>query len=307
MQPLAKPRRSEPFLVQFDPLHVLPQSERTARLEAYLEFLRARDGEPNLAAKTLTRREEFFRALDAQPVRWSGAIDRDAFARNLNCVLDDDKLDRKLVWLLAAAKSNRVEHYGVQLDLRLKGDQFGDWAHGQHMTFIDLEEFYHTRILKDCVRLFDLEFDLAPPKSFTRWFAGLVVRSPFRARLVTALCGELFGAVAFEVLWESADVFAEQPAVLERLRLLVREILIDELGHVAFGHAMLGRAGLLATRALFPTVASYFLRDLPEFAILAGGRDAFLRRVAAFDLGSNAKLWALGSVNARAATGGTSP
>jgi hypothetical protein len=290
---MAEVGRSEPFLVRFDPLSPLPRAERATRLESYLRFLRDRDGDPNLPARTLSRRETFFAALATTPVRWAGAIDRETFHANLNRTLPGDAFDRKLVWLLAAAKSNRVEHYGVQLDLKLKGDHFGVYEHGEQMTFIDLEEFYHTRILRDCCKVFDLEFDLAPPKSFTRWFAGLVVRSPFRARLVTALCGELFGAVAFQVLWESAEIFAEQPAVLERLRLLVREILIDELGHVAFGHAMLGATGIAATRALFPTVASYFLKDLPEFSILAGGRDAFLRRVAAFDLGSNARLWDL--------------
>jgi hypothetical protein len=285
--------RTQPFITEFDPLTPLPDPERKRRLGAYLDFLRVRDGEPNLAQKTLSRREQFFAALEAAPVRWQGAVDRDAFFAELDRTLAR-RLDNKTVWLLAAAKSNRVEHYGVQLDLALKGDRFAENAHGEHMTFIDLEEFYHTRILKDCCRMFGLEFSLAPPRSFTRWFAGLVVRSPFRARLVTALCGELFGAVAFQVLWETADVFAEQPRVMERLRLLVREILIDELGHVAFGHAMLGAPGLLATRALFPTVASYFLKDLPEFSILAGGRGAFLRRVAEFDLGKNPELWQLG-------------
>jgi hypothetical protein len=230
--------------------------------------------------------------VDQSPVRWKGPFDKEVFHRNLGRTLTE-KVDLKTVWLLAAAKSNRAEHYGVQLDLKLKGDHFGEYEHGQHMTFIDLEEFYHTRILRDCCKLFGLEFDMHPPRSFTRWFAGLVVRSPFRARLVTALCGELFGCVAFQVLWETADVFAEEPAVVERLRLLTREILIDELGHVAFGHAMLGSAGLAATRALFPSVAAYFLRDLPEFWILAGGKQRFLERVKAFDLASNQQLWNL--------------
>jgi hypothetical protein len=55
---------------------------------------------------------------------------------------------------------------------------------------------------------------------------------------------------------------------------------------------MLGRAGIAIVRAASPMVASYFLADLPEFSYLAGGKAAFLKRVAAFDLGSNKELWA---------------
>ncbi len=290
-------QKSEPFIVGFDPLHALPRKERGQRLDAYLSFLQKRDGEPNLQTKTLSEREGFFRQIDAAPVRWQGEIDRDSFHKNLNVSLTE-KVDPKIVWLLAAAKSNRVEQYGVELDLKLKGDHFGEFAHGQHMTFIDLEEFYHTRILRDCCKVFDLEFNIDPPKSFTRWFASMVVRSPFRARLVTALCGELFGCVAFQVLWESTTIFADQPEVMRRLQLLVREILIDELGHVAFGHAMLGPTGLVAVRALYPIIASYFLKDLPEFWILAGGKEKFLERVSAFDLASNSNLWDLSAAPA---------
>jgi hypothetical protein len=289
MSEAAESAPSQPFLVDFDPMTALPTARRKERLDAYLRFLRRRDGEPDLKAHTLSHREAFFHKLDGEPVRWRGALDRAAFYANLESTLRVE-LDRKLVWLLAAAKSNRAENYGVQLDLRLKGGDLGSYG-GDQMAFIDLEEVYHTRILKDCCKIFDLEFKMFPPRSFTRFFAGLVVRSPFPLRLVTALCGEFFGCVAFEVLWESAEVFADEPEVLARLRLLVREILVDELGHVAFGNAMQGRAGLAFTRALFPSVASYFLQDLPEFAILAGGRERFLARVAEFDLAKNRQLW----------------
>jgi hypothetical protein len=285
--------RSEPFIVGFDPLKALPVPERKTRLSAYLAFLKQRDGQADIPARQLSRREEFFRALGELPVRAEKPIDRAAFDRNLGITLppSEYKLDKKLIWLLAAAKSNRVEHYGVELDLKLKGHMFAAEEHGEHMTYIDLEEFYHTRILRDCCKVFDIEYDMKAPKSFTRFYAALVVRSPTTPRLITALCGELFGCVAFQVLWEAADAFKDEPAVYDRLRLLVREILIDELGHVAYGHSMLGPLGLLAARAIAPIASIYLLRDLPEFWLLAGGKREFLARVNAFDLGNNQSLW----------------
>jgi hypothetical protein len=191
---------------------------------------------------------------------------------------------------LACAKSNIAENYGVALDLRLKGDHYGTTS-DEFYTFIDLEEFYHTRILKDAVRIFGIEFELGLPRTFTRFFTELVVRSPFSLRIVTALCGELFGSVIFQLLWECADVFADEPVVLERLRLLLREILVDEMGHVAFGHANVGPVTHALMRAMLPHVTNHFLSDFPEFEILGGGRQKVYERVLAFDLASNHRLW----------------
>jgi hypothetical protein len=289
-QAIAATASSEPFLVGFDPLRPLEAGERARRLDAYLEFLRTRDGEPNVAERTLSRREAWFRELESTPVTYSKPIDRAAFREYLTKKPSPD-MDPKLLWILATAKANRVEHYGVTLDFALHGDAVAA-RYGAHMPYIDLEEFYHTRILRACVGVFGLEFDLEPPKTFTRFFAELVVRSPHWGRLVSALCGELFGSVAFEMLWERIDLFDDDPEAAARLRLLVREILIDEMGHAAYGHAMLGPAGIAVVRAMSPLVATYFLSDLPEFAYLAGGREAFMKRVAAFDLGSNRRLWA---------------
>jgi hypothetical protein len=280
---------SEPFLVGFDPTTPLPLDERKHRLDGYLRFLRERDGEPDLKERTLSRREAWFRQLQSEPIRYGGAVDRDAFRRLLHGK-PGPEVDPKLAWILATAKSNRVEHYGVTLDFKIHDDV--GTRFGEHMPYIDLEEFYHTRILRECVRVFDLEFELEPPRTFTRFFAELVVRSPHWGRLVSALCGELFGSVAFLLLWEKTSLFSDDPRAMGRLRELIREILIDEMGHAAYGHAMLGRAGIAMVRTFAPLVASYFLADLPEFAYLAGGRAAFLRRVAAFDLGSNRDLWA---------------
>lgn len=281
-----------PFLIGFDPLKALDEVERTERLDGYLKFLQARDGVPNVPGRTLSRREKWMNEIAANPIHYSGALDRELLSRLLHERPGPD-VDPKLLWILATAKSNRVEHYGVTLDFALHGDEVAK-RYGAHMEFIDLEEFYHTRILRECVNVFDFELNLEPPKTFTRFFAELVVRSPHWMRLVSALCGELFGSVAFQMLWEKVSLFDDDPPTAARLRGLMREILIDEMGHAAYGHAMLGSAGIATVRTFAPLVASYFLQDLPEFAYLAGGKRAFLDRVAAFDLGSNKKLWAPG-------------
>src|SRR5262245_31220293 len=96
----------QPFLTEFNPHIALAKRERERRLEDYFEFLQRRDGKPDVAAKTLTRREEFFAALDSLSVKWKGPLDRAAFHGNLGQPLKHLDLDRRIIWLLAAAKSN---------------------------------------------------------------------------------------------------------------------------------------------------------------------------------------------------------
>ena len=52
-------------------------------IDGYRVYLARRDGEADLLNRRLANREEFFAALEADPVRSARRIDRDVFARNL--------------------------------------------------------------------------------------------------------------------------------------------------------------------------------------------------------------------------------
>ena len=100
-----------------------------------------------------------------------------------------------------------------------------------------------------------------------------------RRKEVAQRKGEVVGAIFFRILLERCDVFADEPEVAERLRLLIGEILMDETGHVAFCRASAAPWLLRPARTFVPRVAAAVLRDVPELALLAGGRDEVLRRV----------------------------
>ena len=104
----------------FDPFRALPAAERNRQLDAYLAFLRERDGEPDMQARTLSERERFFDALNQAPHRSSIEVDAEAFADGL---AGSAVTDPRLVWLLVAAKANRGERYGVDLALVLGDDR----------------------------------------------------------------------------------------------------------------------------------------------------------------------------------------
>src|SRR6185369_9678208 len=83
------------------------------RLAGYLRFLATRDGAPDLGRHSLAARDAFFAELDANPLRSRAAIDRDAFRRNLRRRRPEPGLDQRMLWLLASAKANQAERFGV--------------------------------------------------------------------------------------------------------------------------------------------------------------------------------------------------
>jgi hypothetical protein len=268
---------------QFNPFEPLQEEARQEHFAEYLTFLRRRDGVPDMEARTLSARDAFFREIEASPVRWHGDFDTETFYRNLEQKTEAG-LDARMVWLLGAAKANRGERYGVDLELgdpkRVQAAK--DNAIGE---FVLLEEIYHTRILLDACKVFGLEFEMAPPTVSTRAFIHLFSAMPESAHDLLVFVGEVVGTVCFQVLFDNVDLFAAEPKVMQRLRLLVQEILVDELGHVAYCRARLGPKMLRLAHSLLPLVARTLMGDGPEYVQLAGGREAFLRRVMAFDVG----------------------
>ncbi len=100
---------------RLDPFHALPQAERAAQLCAHREAMRLRDGEIDLSRARLPERERFFAHVDARPVRWRGDLDRDALQRHRSTRPPAD-VDARALWILAAAKANEGESYGVELE-----------------------------------------------------------------------------------------------------------------------------------------------------------------------------------------------
>ncbi len=263
------------------PLVPLPRRERERKLALYLEFLRRRDGVPDRAARRLSKREPFFEDLARDPVLWQADLDRAAFEHYLRARPPAD-LDPRLLWLLAAAKANRGERWAIERELarrEARGEPADAWS-----EYIGIEETYHSRILADACR--SVGFDppaLEPPRG-QRAFIRALLPLPRRLRMPLTLAGEIFGCAAFALLLERTRVFGERPDVAERLRRLVGEILIDEAGHVLYCRSRLGAPGLATARLALPLIGRVLLRDLPEFAHLAGGEGAFLARLSSFDL-----------------------
>jgi hypothetical protein len=243
-----------------------------AALDGYRRFLAARDGTPDLRRHTLSRREAFFAALDTAPLRSRAAIDRAAYRRNLLRRRPDPGLDDRILWLLASAKANQAERFGVGL-----GELYGRVPPADEdvvRVHLHLQETYHTRILADVVALFDLPVHPAPPPVLTRVFIKALVMAPPGWTLPAVGFAEMVGCVLFRALRDrGVALFADEPAVAERVRLLYDEILADEISHVGYVTVQLGPTGRAAMRWLYRRFGVRLAAQMPELLALFGAAE----------------------------------
>jgi hypothetical protein len=268
----AAPRR-------FDPFRALSDAERARHLDAYTRFLEQRDGTIDLVHRTLSQREIFFRDLERQRVVWKGGIDVEGFWQRFLGTAKPP-IDARTRWLVALAKANEGESYGVDLELkRLARRNHADVDRRE--IYLLLEELYHSRILAEACRTCGFELKLQPPRWSMRWLIRLIQVLPEWARWVPVLCGEVLGSTVFMLLRDNCNLFAADPAVEARLHSLLSEICLDEVLHVAYLRARLGPRSLRASRALLPLVVATLMKDVPQLRDLGFDTAELLARVRA--------------------------
>jgi hypothetical protein len=86
------------------------------------------------------------------------------------------------------------------------------------------------------------------------------------------------GCVIFRALRDRGTaLFADEPAVAERIRLLYDEILADEVSHVGFIASLLGQPGRALMRGLYRAAGCRLALQMPELVRLFG-REELRRR-----------------------------
>jgi hypothetical protein len=246
----------------------------------YREFLAARDGEADFLSHRLSKREAFFDELVRTPVRSGAPIDRAVYFRNTARRGPEPGLGARMLWIVATAKANQTERFGVGLAELLGRVNTEDPAR----VHVALQENYHTRILADVVAMFGLPVHARPPRAFVRLMIRFMVTAPERWTLPLLGASEMTGCVLFRAMRDKGvELFADEPAVAGRIRLLYNEILADEIGHVGFIAARAGERGRAAMRRLYARIAPAFASQSGEMTALFG-RAEIARRLSAFHL-----------------------
>jgi hypothetical protein len=240
----------------------------------YLAFLVNRDGDPDLLRHTLSRREAFFDRLAREPVRSRYQADQETYLRNLARRRPEAGLEDRMLWLLVTAKANQAERFGVGL-----GELYGKLdVEDPVRVHVALQEHYHTRILADAVAIFGLPVHHRPPPLKVRALVKLLVATSEPWNLPVAGCAEMAGCVIFRALRDrGAALFADEPEVAARIRLLYDEILGDEIGHVGYIASVLGPAGRAIMRGLYRNLGVRLATQMPELMALIG-HDELARR-----------------------------
>jgi hypothetical protein len=236
-------------------------------IDGYRDFLQRRDGEADLLNRRLASREEFFADLEADPMRSTRTVDRQAFVRNLRRRLPEPGLDRAMLFLLATAKLNQAERFGVGL-----GETYGrnsDEDVPPERVYVELEEHYHTRLLAYVLDVFGLTFQVVPPPFVMRQFVKINVFLPDRFGVSFVGAGEMAGCVMFDELRRvGVELFADEPEVAARIELLYSEILTDEVGHVGYCAARCTPAERAVMRRLYPLFGRLFASQTAEINLL---------------------------------------
>ncbi|HZO15903.1 MAG TPA: hypothetical protein VFB62_21670, partial [Polyangiaceae bacterium] len=210
----------------------------------------------------LSRREASVRPM---PSHGNALIDASAFARNLLRCAPEPGLDAPTLWALGVAKGNRAERYGVEHKLETCGFEKADAV----MTYVELQECYHTRLLLQVLELVGLRCHVGDPVgAVTRAGVRLIAHLPRCLRDVLALAFEVVGIGGFCALRDEARVlFAREPQ-LGAIDALFTQILVDEVGHVHFLRSCMGPGRLMAARRVLTFAKSAMFDDNREVASL---------------------------------------
>lgn len=237
----------------------------------YREFLRRRDGAIDPLRLQIERRERFFTAFEADRPRARYVPDRAVFLRNLRASRPEPGLERRMLWLLATAKLNQSERFGVGLGELYGKDQDKFEAEPERL-YVQLQEHYHSRILADVISMFGLPFPTVLPKLAMRATIRLFVALPHEWTLPLVGASEVVGCILFRAMRdEGVRLFADDPPVAERIARFYDEILADEVGHVGFIAAKLSPRWRAVTRFLAREVAwRSIVGSAPEVVTLVG-------------------------------------
>lgn len=266
-----------------------PVAERPQEddLGAYLTFLERRNGTID-PTQAYPHREAWLASTLSWGASYEGA-QHDLLERNYVRYEPATGATAAELALLAFVKMNAGEAYGVEVVSRMRhGKREGSSLFERVERVISQEETYHTRILVGAARQFSLA---APTKSWRPPLAlkaliGTLAYSPKAIFHPILLASEIAGVFTFNwMLKRVGEVFSKSPGVRDTMEARLSEILIDEIGHIAFNRMAVGPTGLAVARALAPHIAKATSDMTPEFRAL-GWNAHTTSQVESFDLAS---------------------
>jgi hypothetical protein len=237
---------------------------------SYLSFLETRNGDL-FAEDGFAAREALMDGFAAHDAVFQGGFDNAVFNRNYEKLQDKDLTDEQLA-LLAFVKMNAGEAYGVEV---MSGARAELMARPEPLYVLERvlsrEETYHTRMLVGATGHFpgiEVQGAWRPawPLKLLMFALAKFPPSLFHPILLGA---EISGVFTMNwLLGRLATMFPDDPGVRESLEHRIIEVLIDEVGHVAYNRICVGPRGMSAGRTLAAGVCKSHDDLTPELNVL---------------------------------------
>ena len=263
----------------------IPESAREDLLLAYRRFLERRNGDMNFE-KGFSLREDWLRQAASWEGQYQGKVDGEAFNRAYASFDAVKGLSLQEVALLTFVKANAGEAYGVEVVGRVpQKRQDGTKLFHQVEKLLGFEETYHTRILIGATQHFGVKVEGAwRPTLQLRLLIGSLAYAPGLFFHPILLASEIAGVFMFQwMLKRVGEIFKDQPAVRESMEQRLIEILVDEVGHVAFNRMAVGPTGLSVARKMAAGVLRGVSGHTPEYKAL-GMTESEMSKLNDFDL-----------------------
>ncbi len=234
----------------YAPAPEVHRSEDT--LGAYRSFLTQRNG-PGFVT-----RDERMKTFDPSQLTAHMAIDSARFNRNYLHFKETNISEEELA-LLTFVKVNAAEAYGVEVVTKSRKHTHATPGLATDLqNLVAHEEQYHTRLLVGAAGHFKglSIVNASRPTLSLRLLIGALVHMPTVFFHPVVLSAEIAGVHMFNwMLGRVKSLFRDQPAVRESMERRLIEVLIDEVGHIAFNRVLVGALGRSVARPLAKLVA----------------------------------------------------
>jgi len=247
--------------------------ERAENFENYWVYLRRRNGELLEAERALANKQSVLVRFQAHPVRARRPLAApERFYRNYVTMRDDPRtLDRTTLLLTFLYKFARHEWVGISA----AWDATPTLADSEHLTdkisrYHLAEEFGHMRLFHEMFETFHLDrVEWVPLPNWVKQAYGVFTRMPPALMSSAAFVTELMGFTVYLHLDKILDeTLAGEPEVRERVRALLHEIAVDELGHVGLRRNYMGPVGRRVAKRMVRPMFHAFFHSMPEAALL---------------------------------------
>src|SRR5262245_13115630 len=232
-----------------------PHDLRKARLNDYAHYLVERDGELNLEARTLSKREQTIARYETPPAV-TEVMDEAEFRAQYQAFDRRNPPNPEMLLLLSLVKVNAAEAYGVSRNFqRTMARALREESESE--LRILCEEGYHTRILLSAANRYGITVREAyRPPSALRILIGGIATAPMAIARPLTLAGEIIATLMFTKLLElTPRVLKHSPETRDAIEERLVEICTDEHGHISFNRMHATPADLAETRLILPLTA----------------------------------------------------